>query len=162
MRKFVFVALAAALLALPGLASAQKAGVCNFSGNATISPPIGSTPGVCTSASGCQQFQFSGPLSGAGCGGLTGTSSTTTGLFFGPYACEGNVHGGKANTPVGVVSYNGVCAGALCVGVAYKTVGGFEYDLVFDQTTINNALAQCPNNAFSKASFGGVAAGGSN
>jgi hypothetical protein len=160
MKKYALLVALAAIL-LPGLAHAQKGGACTFNGTATISPPIGSTPGVCSSASGCQQFQFGGSLAGPACGGLTGSSQTTTGKFYGPFSCSENIHGGSASTAVGTVSYNGVCAGALCVGVAYKTVGGFEYDLAFSTATVQDAIAKCPTNSFSSATFTGAAVGGS-
>jgi hypothetical protein len=163
MRRVAWIGAVAVLVALPGIARAQKAGACNFNGSATLNPPIGSQPQVCTSASGCQQFQFTGSLSGPACGGLSGSVSTQSGLFFGPYACEGNIHGGVANTPVGTVTYRGVCAGAVCAGVGFQTApgGAFEYTLIFDQATINRALNDCPNNKFTQAVFSGAAAGGS-
>lgn len=162
MRKFVFVAALAAAIALPAMANAQGGGACTFNGNATISPPIGSEPGTCTSASGCQQFQFGGSLGGPGCGSLSGNTQTSQGKFYGAFSCSGNVHGGVTSSPVGTLSYNGVCAGALCTGVAYKQVGGFQYDLVFSAGTVMDAIDKCPTNTFSAASFSGAAVGGEN
>lgn len=148
----------AVLVLVPALALAQGAGVCNFSGSATLPSNFGNTPQVQAN------FSFGGTLShvAANSCAFPGGVQTTTGKLTGN--CAGNVHNGTANIPGGTsVTFAGVCAGADCDGIAVAPKpAGFLYILVFDQATIENALEKCPTDTFSSASFDGAAVGGTN
>lgn len=154
-RLFIFTTALAALVCLPGLASAQTAGACTFDGSASIPAGLGAAPKQNVA------FTFRGELADAGGGacGFPGLVNAVGEMVAG--ACGGNVHMGEATTPVGDVTFQGVCAGAMCDGVSVADAGGFAYVLVFDQATIMNAVEQCPNDAFKNAVFTGAAVGGS-
>lgn len=154
MRKSV-LSFAAAMVMVPALAmAAAGGGVCKFDGTATLPDKFGTTPAV------QKAFSFGGTLKDVAAGtcafpGTADAKGTITGN------CAGNVHSGTAETPVGKVTFAGVCAGADCDGIAESaTPAGFLYILAFDQKTITDAAAKCPTDEFKSATFTGAAIGG--
>lgn len=167
MRATTILTLAGAValtLALAPAADAQN--LCNLGpsdGHATIDPPLhGDAPAD-------SRFFFTAecPDGNHVCSNGSLTAATCSGnLTAGHFVfCEGTCSGGTTGTvscDAGVTElvsgdFNGVCAGPNCSG-AGPTVA---YVLVFDQATIENALADCPGDpagsgqGLSDANFGG-------